>query len=572
MDFLENLLRLVRQEGITDDETPIDRKIRLMRTKLKHMKKEGKEKKSIQQEETGEMRRHFEAKQRELYGLGRKAQRNISLYDYAVMLRLSTRNEGKSDGSKLSNLRTSQRLLVNVDAMRTPDGKSESTRTLVLRSQTVYASSALLWQLIVASTMEVRLLKKTHILMMFHTQEKLCKSGLCNIVKYLSTYVTSSDKLDEASIDILTGQAKLMDQTEKLKKETSELKELYVELRKMQRRLILKLKLMEGQQVCRRSLANMKSWSSISDADEMIPLLPPPKKLKQVQELPVKNSHSHSHSPNDDEGDVPEMVNEDYQASSKNIILAEMVDEAYQASSKKIILEFSLEEGKCSQDGDQQILKDEKKSHEKRRKGKKHSKKGGNTDDEASVRSMPNNSEHKKKKKLKTKRVDTNTTDDEASVKSMPNTLARKKKKKKTETENEDTVVNTLPARRKKKKKKETENEDTEVDTRPKRTRSEIKRELVSIASSHSLVSSETSKLEGRHSRRFELEERRRKAEERLALSKQKLTPKGLQANGSVQSKDSSESGKNSDAEGSTNTQASPEIVSNFPFFQATKK
>jgi hypothetical protein len=351
----------------------------------------------------------------------------------------------------------------------------------------------------VASTLEVRLLKKTHILMMFHTQETLFKNGLYNVVKHLSTYATSSDKLEGAFIGILTEQAKIIDQTEKIQKETYELKELYEELRKMQRRLILKLKLKEGQQVSARSLANIKSFSSMSDEDEMTPLFPPPN-LKPLQELPVENSQ------NDDEGDVPEMVNEDYQDDEGDV--PEMVDEDYQASSKMIILEFSLEEGGYSQDGEQ-ILNKEKKSHEKRRKGKKKSKKSGNTDDEASVRSMPNNSERKRKKKTtKTKRVDRNTTDDEASVKSMPNTSARKKKKK----------------------KKEMENEDTEVDTRDMRTRSEIKRKLVSIASSQSLGNSKTSKPEGRHTPRSELEERRKKAEERLALSKQKSARTALEA------------------------------------------
>lgn len=477
-------MRLFRQEG-TDDETPIDRKIRLMRIKLKHLKKGGKDTKSIQQEEAGEMRRNVEAKQRELYRLGRNAQRDISLYDYAVILRSSMHNKGKSNGSKRSNLRTSQKLLMNFDAMRKPDAESEGTRTLILRSQTIYESSVFLWQLMVASTLEVRLLKKTHVLMMFHRQEKLFKSGWYDIVQDLSTYVTSPDKLDEAFIDILTEQAKIMDQTEKIQTETYELKELYEELRKMQRRLILKLKLKEGQQVSTRSLAKIRSWSSSSDVDEMTPPFPPPN-LKQVQELPVENLQ------NDDEGNVPEMVDKDYQASSK-----------------KIILEFSLEGG-CSQDGDQ-MLKKEKQSLEKRRKGKKKSKKGGNTDDEASVRSMPNNSARKKKKKTtKTKRVDNKTTDDEASVKSMPNTSARKKKTKK--------------------KKEEAENEDTEVDTRHKRTRSEIKRELVSITSSQSIVNSETSKPEGRYTPRSKLEERRKKAEERLALSKQKSARNGLQA------------------------------------------
>jgi hypothetical protein len=44
--------------GENKDETPIDRKIRLMRIELKNLEKEGKEMKSIQQEETGEMRRN----------------------------------------------------------------------------------------------------------------------------------------------------------------------------------------------------------------------------------------------------------------------------------------------------------------------------------------------------------------------------------------------------------------------------------------------------------------------------------------------------------------------------------
>lgn len=549
MQFLDSLLRLVRRSEDADripaDETAIDRKIRLTRLKLKKLTQEGKENESCQKKEFLKLRRKFENKQQELYRQGRKAQRFISLYDYAVLMRSS---QLQSEGEQRSNLRSSQKVLVNFESLRKTDVKAEETRTLILRSQTIYESSVFLWQLMVASMLEVRLLKKAHILMMFHTQEKVFKSGMYGMVKDLSTYATSSDKLDEAFIDVLAEQEGILDRTDRRQKEVTELKEVYKELTKRQRRIILKFKLKEGQQVSTRSLARIKSWSNMADNTGRTGSLPTPPNSRELQELSRV-----------EESDVTDKTE----------------DSDFVSSGQQILLDFSL----GGEGGQHPLLKKEKK--EKRHRGKKKAKKGGRTDDDASVKSMPNTAVRKKKNKTKKKKGDT---DDEGSVKSMPNTSARKKKEKPTVTDAEDANVETPGS--------------ASVPPQHKSTRSAMKSELVAIASSQTQLNTEASSpLEGRSTPRSELMERRKRAEQRLALSKQKSARTGLidkrvrakqrlaeskrrlQGFLSTSSDDddsdellAEESKQEGSDASSKNTQASPESVLQFPFFQGKKK
>ncbi|CAJ1946698.1 unnamed protein product [Cylindrotheca closterium] len=275
-ELVENMHPTEEEEDDDDndnDGSDIGQKLRAAKSQLSQLKLEGKQSKSARRAEHKKLSHELWEKQRNLHRLGRKAQRHISLYEYAVLMReagparpyTSSRSDtterlierkgpevvaasGSSDHASSSQKQQQKQQQQQKQKQKQPPPPN-STTTLILWSQTFYGSSAFLWQLMVQSVLQVRLLKKAHLLTMFRAQEVIFKVHKSNEVKQLAAYIKSKDKMDEACIDLMQRKAEVMLQIESKLKETKDVMETYNEIAQKQRKIILKLKLRGGQAV-----------------------------------------------------------------------------------------------------------------------------------------------------------------------------------------------------------------------------------------------------------------------------------------------------------------------------------
>lgn len=269
-DLIENI-NFNADDDSENDESDIGQRIRAAKSQLSLLKLEGRESRSARHAEARKVSYELWEKQRNLHRLGKKAQRHTSLYEYAVLMREAGPSRPRPSTSKAD---AAERLIGKKgnDAeaaaslactTNTFSPQEPNVTTLILRSQTFYGSSAFLWQIMVQSVLQVRLLKKAHLLTMFKAQQAIFKTHKNEEVKTLAEYIKSKGKMDEACINLMIRKAEIMHQIENCIEQTKQLKETYVEMTRKQRKLILKLRLRGGQAVSDQVKKNIKRRSSL---------------------------------------------------------------------------------------------------------------------------------------------------------------------------------------------------------------------------------------------------------------------------------------------------------------------
>jgi hypothetical protein len=281
------LFQLADQVKNGKEENEMNRKIRAVRKELKEAKKESSLIRKTQKQELQRLNRKLWTKRSELCKRGRSAQRHYSMYDYAIFMRISRYNQ-RSGGSGLSMSSQKLQFLLTDICDRKPDGSTEGP--VVLRSQTVYGSSRFLWQLFVASMLEVRLLKLFHVLLMLHTQNDLHKKGYNKMTMYLYKQM-SSEKLDKRFVE----SSNIVNQIETIKSSTKDMEDAHKKRLAVQRKLIYRLKLKIGQQISKRSLKKIRRWTSESASESEQEISS--RSTKELQQGHFKGSRTHSQGP-----------------------------------------------------------------------------------------------------------------------------------------------------------------------------------------------------------------------------------------------------------------------------------
>jgi hypothetical protein len=246
--FINNAILILDNKQFHKDDDlvqEIDKEILDARELLEKVRKESEKERKEQQEELQTLTTEFRTKQSELYRLGRAAQR-ISLYDYALVIQaVKKQREGLSDTSK-SKRNVFQDLMD--DARKSERNLNAYGGTLVLRSQTVYASSAFLWQFMVSSVQEARFLRTLHVYGMLKSQSYMQRKGWNQVLKVCHKAIA------EAPSILSEVESELMKAMYRIHEVMLEKKEIYEKALKLQRRIIGKLKMKQVIQLSTRSL------------------------------------------------------------------------------------------------------------------------------------------------------------------------------------------------------------------------------------------------------------------------------------------------------------------------------
>mmetsp|Transcript_11082 Transcript_11082/g.26748 ORF Transcript_11082/g.26748 Transcript_11082/m.26748 type:complete len:597 (-) Transcript_11082:36-1826(-) len=341
-------IHLKEDDDSDNDESEVGRKVRAAKSQLSQLKLEGRESQLARRAEAQKISHELWEKKRNLHRLGKKAQRHISLYEYAVLMRdagparpipstdrtdATERLIGKKGADVEAAATASPAGTAGPSTRQQPQQQPANVTTLILRSQTFYGSSAFLYQMMVQSILQVRLLRKAHLLTMFRAQEAIFKTHKNEEVKKLAAYIKSKDKMDEACIDLMHRKAEIMLQMENIAKENFDLREAYTEITRKQRKIILKLRLKEGQAVSNQVKENIRRRSSLT--------------LTQPIEVPLEVDTNRPF--------LAELKRESLKRLST--VTERMSQEVDGPMVEKVRMEFSLDEALIKEEEERQVLK-----------------------------------------------------------------------------------------------------------------------------------------------------------------------------------------------------------------------